>query len=117
MASAQIIVHPPLATGSRRGTARGQVLGLVHSNQDVVEFLRRAGLEDAERLLYDPSWGGEVTRLARSPLRGGVAELLTRPVEIQFRSRLELIQAGIYVSRLSWKAARKVGHGREVPHG
>lgn len=35
---------------------RGQILGLAHSDHDVVEFLRRAGLEDAEELLDDPSW-------------------------------------------------------------
>lgn len=36
--------------------ARGQILGLAHSDRDVVEFLRRAGLEDAESLLDDPMW-------------------------------------------------------------
>ena len=56
MASAPIIVHPPLGTGGRRVTARGQILGLAHSDDDVIEFLRRAGLEDAEALLDDPSW-------------------------------------------------------------
>ncbi len=45
---APIVVHPPLGTGGRRVTARGQILGLAHSDADVVEFLRRAGLPDAE---------------------------------------------------------------------
>lgn len=56
MASAPIVVHPPLGTSGRRVTARGQILGLAHSDADVIEFLRRAGLEDAEGLLDDPSW-------------------------------------------------------------
>lgn len=56
MTRAPIIVHPPLGTGGRRVTARGQILGLAHSDADVVEFLRRAGLEDPEALLDDPAW-------------------------------------------------------------
>ncbi|MCX5439591.1 hypothetical protein OHO83_17525 [Streptomyces sp. NBC_00569] len=56
MASAPIVVHALLGTGGRRVAARGQILGLAHSDRDVVEFLRRAGLEDAESLLDDPMW-------------------------------------------------------------
>ncbi|WP_338693769.1 hypothetical protein V2W30_04240 [Streptomyces sp. Q6] len=56
MASAPIVVHPPLGTGGRRVTARGQILGLAQSDHDVVEFLRRAGLEAGEGLLDDPAW-------------------------------------------------------------
>ncbi|MFG3248062.1 hypothetical protein [Streptomyces sp. NPDC048187] len=56
MASAPVVVPPPLGTGGGRVTARGQILGLAHSDGDVVEFLRRVGLEDAEGLLDDPSW-------------------------------------------------------------
>lgn len=56
MGSAPIIVHPPLGTGGRRVTARGRILGLAHSDTDVVEFLRRAGLPDADLLLDDPAW-------------------------------------------------------------
>ncbi|CAM5674030.1 putative protein OS=Streptomyces alboniger OX=132473 GN=CP975_31900 PE=4 SV=1 [Streptomyces alboniger] len=37
-------------------TARGHILGLAHSDADVIEFLRRAGIEDAEGLLDDPVW-------------------------------------------------------------
>lgn len=51
-----IVVHPPLGTGGRRVTVRGQILGLAHSDADVVEFLRRAGLPDADDLLDDPAW-------------------------------------------------------------
>ncbi|MGP3775428.1 hypothetical protein ACTWJ8_31870 [Streptomyces sp. SDT5-1] len=56
MEGAPIVVHPPLGTGGRRVTARDQILGLAHSDAAVVEFLRRAGLEDAEQLLDDPAW-------------------------------------------------------------
>ncbi|MCX5285945.1 hypothetical protein [Streptomyces sp. NBC_00198] len=56
MTSAPIVVHPPLGTGGRRVAARGRILGLAHNDADVVEFLRRAGLEDAEMLLDDPAW-------------------------------------------------------------
>ncbi|WP_394425475.1 hypothetical protein [Streptomyces sp. SGAir0957] len=56
MATAPIVVHPPSPSGGRRVTARDQILGLAHSDRDVVEFLRRAGLPDAERILDDPSW-------------------------------------------------------------
>jgi hypothetical protein len=37
-------------------TAHGQILGLAHSDTEVVELLRRAGLPDAEMLLDDPAW-------------------------------------------------------------
>lgn len=37
-------------------TVRGAILGLAHSDADVVEFLRVAGLPDAEELLDDPAW-------------------------------------------------------------
>ncbi|MER7172829.1 hypothetical protein [Streptomyces mesophilus] len=56
MASAPIVVHPPLGTGGRRVTVRGQVLGLAHSDTDLLEFLRRAGLPDGEQLLDDKAW-------------------------------------------------------------
>ncbi|WP_199546559.1 hypothetical protein [Streptomyces sp. N35] len=56
MGGAPIIVHPPLGTGGRRVTVRGQMLGLAHNDTDVIEFLRRAGLPDGERLLDDEAW-------------------------------------------------------------
>lgn len=37
-------------------TVRGQILGLAHSDSDVIEFLRLSGLPDAEQLLDDPAW-------------------------------------------------------------
>ncbi|WP_185931116.1 MULTISPECIES: hypothetical protein [unclassified Streptomyces] len=51
-----IVVHPPLGSGGRRVTVRGEIVGLAGSDRDVVEFLRRAGLPEAEQLLDDPAW-------------------------------------------------------------
>lgn len=54
--SAPIVVHRPSPTGGRRVTVGDEILGLAHSDRDVLEFLRRAGLPDAEELLDDPQW-------------------------------------------------------------
>ncbi|WP_030900556.1 hypothetical protein [Streptomyces sp. NRRL F-5126] len=56
MPGAPIVVLRPSGTGGRRVTAHGQVLGLAHDDFDLVEFLRRAGLDDAWPLLDNPSW-------------------------------------------------------------
>ncbi|MFD5786843.1 hypothetical protein ACFWH1_09435 [Streptomyces sp. NPDC127037] len=57
--SAPIVIHRPSATGGRRVTIRGQIVGLAHDDADVVELLRRAGLPDAEQLLDDwHGWAG-----------------------------------------------------------
>lgn len=55
-AAAPVAVHPPAGTGGRRVTVRGEILGLAHCDADVVEFLRVAGLPDAEDVLDDPAW-------------------------------------------------------------
>ncbi|MFG2661634.1 hypothetical protein [Streptomyces sp. NPDC048425] len=36
--------------------AHGKMLGLAFSDADLIEFLSRAGVPDAEDLLEDPSW-------------------------------------------------------------
>ncbi|MCX5158063.1 hypothetical protein OOK39_01945 [Streptomyces sp. NBC_00264] len=54
--SAPIVIHRPSLTGGRRVTIRGQIAGLAMGDRDVVEFLRRAGLPEAERLLDQPEW-------------------------------------------------------------
>lgn len=41
-----VVVHPPSPTGGRRVTVDAQILGLAHGPRDVVEFLRRAGLDE-----------------------------------------------------------------------
>lgn len=56
-----IVVHPPTASGGRRVTAHAQILGLAHSQDEVVEFLRRAGLTPEQIDLRDPAlieWRG-----------------------------------------------------------
>ncbi|WP_405997351.1 hypothetical protein [Streptomyces sp. NBC_00829] len=55
-------VHPPIVvhrispSGGRRVTVRDQIMGLAHSDLQLLEFLRRAGLPDADALLDDPTW-------------------------------------------------------------
>lgn len=56
MGEAPIVVHRPSRTGGRRVTARGQILGLAHSDHDLVVFLEGAGLQDPDLLIDDPSW-------------------------------------------------------------
>ncbi|WP_406515100.1 hypothetical protein OH809_12835 [Streptomyces sp. NBC_00873] len=51
-----ITVHRAAGAGGRRVTIRAQTAGLAHSDADVVEFLRRAGLPDADDVLDDPRW-------------------------------------------------------------
>ncbi|MCA1217381.1 hypothetical protein [Streptomyces sp. 8L] len=54
--AAPIVVHAPSRTGGRRVTAHGRILGLAHSDHDLVVFLEGAGLEGAEELLDNPAW-------------------------------------------------------------
>lgn len=54
--AAPIVIHRPSPTGGRRVTIQGQIAGLAHNDGDVVEFLRRAGLPDADDLLDQGSW-------------------------------------------------------------
>lgn len=53
---APIIVHPASATGGRRVTARGQILGLAYDDIDLAEFLRRAGIAEPDAVIDDPAW-------------------------------------------------------------
>ncbi|MCX4672960.1 hypothetical protein OG453_41055 [Streptomyces sp. NBC_01381] len=53
--SAPTVVHPPAGSGGRRVTVREEILGLAHSDRDVVEFLPRGGAPDAEEPLDDPA--------------------------------------------------------------
>ncbi|MFI5739221.1 hypothetical protein ACIA9I_12700 [Streptomyces anulatus] len=54
--AAPIVIHRPSPTGGRRVTIQGQIAGLAHNDGDVVEFLRRAGLPDADDLLDQSDW-------------------------------------------------------------
>ncbi|MER6979121.1 hypothetical protein [Streptomyces carpinensis] len=56
MPHAPIVVSNPMGSGGRRVAIRGEFAGLARSDADVLEFLRRAGLPDAEALLDDPAW-------------------------------------------------------------
>ncbi|WP_406384981.1 hypothetical protein [Streptomyces sp. NBC_01618] len=61
MVAAPIVVHRPSAAGGRRVTAYRKILGLAHDDQELIEFLQRAGLPDAETLIDDPGmveWQG-----------------------------------------------------------
>ncbi|MEU9033812.1 MULTISPECIES: hypothetical protein [unclassified Streptomyces] len=48
--SLPVIVHPPSPTGGRRVRVDGQILGLAFNLADLVEFLRRAGLEGLDEV-------------------------------------------------------------------
>lgn len=61
MARARIIVQPPSPSGGRRVRVDGQILGIAYSSRDLLEFLRRAGLDEDEVALDDPGlieWRG-----------------------------------------------------------
>ncbi|MFF5401395.1 MULTISPECIES: hypothetical protein [Streptomyces] len=56
-----IVVHLPSPTGGRRVRVDGEILGLAHNVRDLVEFLRRAGLEiEPEQVADSPliDWRG-----------------------------------------------------------
>ncbi|MET7700324.1 hypothetical protein [Streptomyces sp. NPDC005485] len=49
MVSAQpIVIYPPAVDGGRRVRAGDQFLGMAYGLLDIAEFLRRAGIEDAD---------------------------------------------------------------------
>jgi hypothetical protein len=54
--SAPIVVHFPSSVGGRAVTINGEIAGLARDDRDLVEFLRRAGIYDAEQCLDDPQW-------------------------------------------------------------
>ncbi|WP_326768623.1 hypothetical protein OG978_32530 [Streptomyces sp. NBC_01591] len=71
MAALRVIVSPPSPTGGRRVRVDGQILGLAYGLGDLVEFLRRAGLE-----------GLDEEDVARSELvewRGGGPDVWSAP--------------------------------------
>ncbi|MBM7443092.1 hypothetical protein [Streptomyces sp. HB132] len=53
--STPIVIHRLSPTGGPV-TIRGRIVGLAYDDHDVVEFLRRAGLPNAEQLLDRPEW-------------------------------------------------------------
>ncbi|MDT0270602.1 hypothetical protein RM844_30450 [Streptomyces sp. DSM 44915] len=67
MARPPIVVYPPTEGGGRRVRVDGQAIGLARTLSELREFLRRAGMPNAEDVdLSDPAlveWrGGGPTR-------------------------------------------------------
>ncbi|WP_030975918.1 hypothetical protein [Streptomyces sp. NRRL S-1824] len=60
MTSPPIVIFRPSLSGGRRVTVqrdgRFQILGLAHSDHDVIVFLEGAGLDDPEHILDSPEW-------------------------------------------------------------
>ncbi|RSO50676.1 hypothetical protein DMH15_00775 [Streptomyces sp. WAC 06725] len=59
--AARVVVHPPSPTGGRRVHADATVLGVTYGVNDLLEFLRRAGLDPDDVGLDDASlieWRG-----------------------------------------------------------
>ncbi|WP_369200878.1 hypothetical protein [Streptomyces sp. PU-14G] len=59
--SAVLVVHPPSPAGGRQVSARGETLGTAYGLTDLIEYLRRAGLDVATVDLYDDAiieWQG-----------------------------------------------------------
>ncbi|MCF3960277.1 hypothetical protein [Streptomyces fuscigenes] len=56
MSDAPIVVHRPSPSGGRRVTIRDRIIGLAHSDHDLIVFLEGAGLLDPDTLLDDPTW-------------------------------------------------------------
>ncbi|MGW7466897.1 hypothetical protein ACWGJT_19860 [Streptomyces xantholiticus] len=56
-----IVVHRISASGGRRVIVRGRIMGLAHSDGDVLELVARAGITGGPDLLADPTlvqWAG-----------------------------------------------------------
>ncbi|MFF8844838.1 hypothetical protein ACF08N_19315 [Streptomyces sp. NPDC015127] len=50
-----IVVHRISPSGGRRVTVRGRIMGLAHSDEEVLELVRRSG-EAGAVVLEDPTW-------------------------------------------------------------
>ncbi|MGW3166966.1 hypothetical protein ACWC9Q_29730 [Streptomyces sp. NPDC001142] len=50
-----VVVYPPDEDGGRRVRVDGEILGRAYGLRDLVEFLRRAGLETADETLATTS--------------------------------------------------------------
>ncbi|MFE9137793.1 hypothetical protein [Streptomyces sp. NPDC007355] len=60
MTTAPITVHRLSASGGRRVTVHrygaDEILGLAHSDYDLIVFLEAAGILDPETVIDDPAW-------------------------------------------------------------
>lgn len=48
-----VVVHPPSPSGGRRVTVDAEILGVAYGPADLIEFLRRAGMDPDEIQLDD----------------------------------------------------------------
>lgn len=48
MSGLPVVVYPPSPSGGRRVRVHAEILGTAYSLRDLVEFLRRAGLEGVD---------------------------------------------------------------------
>ncbi|MBT2389837.1 MULTISPECIES: hypothetical protein [Streptomyces] len=58
---APVVVHPLSPEGGRQVTIRGEPVGVAYHLLDLLEFLRRAGLPEADTSVDDPElieWRG-----------------------------------------------------------
>ncbi|MEV6836790.1 hypothetical protein AB0N17_20160 [Streptomyces sp. NPDC051133] len=70
-----VVVYPPSPSGGRRVRVDSEILGTAYSLRDLVEFLRRAGLEGLDGLEVAASplieWrGGGADEWGEAPLHG-----------------------------------------------
>ncbi|MFD9053461.1 hypothetical protein [Streptomyces zaomyceticus] len=60
MSRAPITVHRPSASGGRQVTmhraGHDEILGLAHSDHDLIVFLEAAGVPDPETVIDDMAW-------------------------------------------------------------
>lgn len=68
----RVVVYPPDAQGGRRVRADGEILGRALDPRDLLEFLRRAGLDPDNVRLDDPLARRRTSRLEPGH-RGGVS--------------------------------------------
>jgi hypothetical protein len=71
MAGPPVVVYPPSPTGGRRVRVDGEILGLAHSADDLIEILHLAGLEGVDET--------DVRISALIEWRGGGPEVWTAP--------------------------------------
>ncbi|MET7636027.1 hypothetical protein [Streptomyces sp. NPDC005078] len=53
---APIVIHAITLTGVRVVTINEELAAIVYSDDDLIEILRRAGIQEAECCLDDPNW-------------------------------------------------------------
>lgn len=75
-AACRVVVHPPSQTGGRHVRVDGQILGVAYDMRDLLEFLRRAGIDPHTVSVTDPElveWRGAGPSVWRCGRREPVA--------------------------------------------